>query len=91
VFAYVVLPGYLVNHIFNLSSCEVSAEVAVLLKTDFVFKVVNDVPKGSGCGDVVSICTHPNFDSVSVGNSQPIIVCLHRKIPFVLTENPIVK
>jgi hypothetical protein len=87
-FAYFVLPGYLIDHFLYLSSCEISAEIPVLFMTDFVFKVVNDVPKGSGCGDVVSFCKHPNFDAVSARYCQPIIVCGHVEIPFVLNRKP---
>jgi hypothetical protein len=63
-FAYVVLPGYLVNHPFDLESGQISAEINVLLMADFVFKVVNDVPKGTGCGYVVLFCKKSNLDSV---------------------------
>jgi len=73
-FVCVVLPGYLINHIFDLSSCEVAAEITVLPMTDLVFEVVNDVPKGSCCGNVVFFCQKSYFDLVSARYCQPIIV-----------------
>jgi hypothetical protein len=48
-FVYVVLPGYLVNHPFDLDTGQISTKMAVLFLADFINKIVDDVSKNLVC------------------------------------------